>query len=72
MGAGTFTSRPFLQTTRHRILARPTEAGRLRFASPFRDCFSKIREEHREPEPDRQLRDETAQSRFSGKDSNSR
>ena len=50
----------------------PAQTGCLRFASPFRDCLSEIGEEHGEPEPDRQLRDETAQSRFSGKDSNSR
>ncbi len=44
-------------------------AGRLRFAAAFRHGFREIGKEHREPEPDRELRDETAQCWFGGKDS---
>ena len=61
IGRGNFFLAAVLQATRHRVLARPAQTGGLRFAPAFRHCFSKICEEHREPEPDRQLRDEAAQ-----------
>ena len=41
----------------------------MRFAATFRDCLGEIGKEHREPQPDRELRNETAQRRFGGKDS---
>ena len=37
----------------------PSQRIGLRFAATFRDGFGKIGEEHREPKPDRKLRDET-------------
>ncbi|PYS39151.1 MAG: K(+)-transporting ATPase subunit B, partial [Acidobacteria bacterium] len=60
------------QTACDRILARPPQAGGLRFATAFRHRFSKIGKEHREPEPDRQLRHEASQARVSGKNSDRR
>ena len=69
---GNFFLAAVLQATRHRVLARPAQTGGLRFAAAFGHGFGKIGEEHREPEPDRQLRDETAQRRFGGEDSDSR
>src|SRR5262245_58946707 len=49
------------QTTCDRVFSRLPQAGRLRFAAAFRYRFGKIGKENHEPQPDRQLRHETAQ-----------
>src|SRR5262249_30714383 len=69
-GRGDLLFATISQAPGHRIPARTAQAGCLRFAAALRDRFSKIGKEHSEPEPDGQLRHETAQSRLSGKDSN--
>ncbi len=53
---------PVAQPARHRVLARLAQAVGLRLAAAFRHGFREIGEEHGEPEPDRELRDEAAQS----------
>ena len=60
---------PVVQPARHRFLARFSQTGGLRFAAAFRHRFGEIRKQDREPKPDRQLRNETAQRRLGGKDS---
>ena len=52
---------------RHRFLARLAQAGGLRLAAAFGDGFGEVGEEHGEPEPDRELRDEAAQLRLAVK-----
>ena len=59
---GHFFLAPIAQAARHRFFARLAQTVRLRFAAAFGHGFGKISEQHREPEPDRQLRDEAAQS----------
>ena len=61
IGRWNFFLAAILQATRHRFLARPAQAGGLRFTAAFRHRFGEIGEQHREPEPDRELRDEAAQ-----------
>ena len=50
-----------LEQTRHRFFARPPQAGRLGFTAAFRHRFGEIGEEDGEPQPDRELSDESAQ-----------
>ena len=62
IGRGHFFLAAILQAARHRVLARLAQAVGLRFAAAFGHGFGEVGEQHREPEPDRELRDETAQS----------
>ena len=62
IGRGNFFFAAVVQPARHRVLARLAQAVGLRFAAAFRHRFGEIGKQHREPEPDRQLRDETAQA----------
>ena len=61
---GNFFFAAVAQAARHGVLARFAQAGGLRFAATFRHGFGEIREEHREPEPDRELRNEAAHRRL--------
>ena len=67
-----FLFAPVAQAARHRCRARSAQAGGLRFAAAFRHRFGEVGEQHREPEPDRQLRDEPAQGWLGGKNAHRR
>ena len=62
IGRGNFFFAAVAQAARHGVLARFAQACRLGFAAAFGHRFGKIGEQHREPEPDRELRDEAAQA----------
>ena len=66
---GNFLFATVAQTPGHRFLSRPAQAGGLCLAAAFRNRLSEIGKEHCEPQPDRELRNETAQRRLGGKDS---
>ena len=51
------------QAPGHRVLARLAQAVGLGFAAAFGHGFGKVGEQHREPEPDGELRDEAALGR---------
>ncbi len=73
IGAGTllFASVREARAPSCRCASRRRARG-LRFAAAFGHRFGEIGEQHGEPEPDRQLRDEAAQLRFGGEDSDGR
>ncbi len=58
--SGDFFFPAVAQASRHRFLPRFSQAGRLGFAPAFGHRLRKIGEEHREPQPDRELRDKAA------------
>ena len=60
-GAGTgvlVAADPALQLAGDRLGARPAQGLRLRLAAPFGDGLGEVREEHGEPQPERDLSDE--------------
>ena len=57
---GDFFFTPIAQAAGDGVLAGLAQTFSLCFAASFGDGFGKIGEEHGEPEPDRQLGDETA------------
>src|SRR4029077_10815757 len=61
---------PVLQSPRHGFLTSSSQTGGLRLPATFGNSLGEIGKQHGEPEPDRQLSNETAQGRLSRKDSN--
>ena len=60
------------QPARHCGCAHAAQCRGLRFAATFCHRFREIGKEHREPEPDCELQNETAQGRFRGKNADGR
>jgi hypothetical protein len=61
---GHFFLTAIVEAARHRFLTSSSQTGGLRLAATFGNSFGEIGEEHGEPQPDRQLRNEAAQRRL--------